>query len=102
MLCAALYLTHRRRRVEGRRYQRESSDIIVLLNQLSGCKLSAKTGLGMDWKKSASALGQLTTVHKFKAPLNMAGDYQHAEDAAYGQQKYLLHSAEANQTAISF
>ena len=45
------------------------------------CRLAAKTGAGMEWKKGAGALGQLTTVHKFLAPLNKAGDYQHAEDA---------------------
>ena len=43
----------------------------------------------MDWKKNASALGQLTTVYKFQAPLNISGDYQHADDMAYAQQKYV-------------
>jgi glutaredoxin 2 len=32
----------------------------------------------------------LTTVYKFQAPLNLAGDYKHAEDMAYGQQKYAV------------
>lgn len=70
-------------------YLRESSDIIAHINQFSGMKLAPRTDAGMEWQKGVGALGQLTTVYKFRAAIPLAGDYQHAEDLAYGHQKYL-------------
>ena len=55
-----------------------------MINEKCDGAMSAKAGAGVEWKQSTSALGQLITVYKFRAPLNLAGDYKHAEDMAYG------------------